>query len=82
MKSKKSGDRTGRADDTFGTILARHKAHRTVPADRKQEREVVGELSMSWKLPSKAKSMAGGKGTRDRKTRRSASKNVFRNIRG
>ena len=81
MKSKKSGDGTVRADDTFGTVLARQKAHHVPSKDRKQEREVTGELSMSWKVPSKAKSMADGKGTRDRKTRRSASKNVFRNIR-
>jgi hypothetical protein len=75
MHTKKRGDRTLRLDDTFESMLSRQKiASRGEKVDRP-----VGEMSVSWKVGAKGKERGGER--RSDKTRRSASKNVFRGIR-
>jgi len=80
MHTKKHGDRTLRVEDTFESMLSRHK-HDSLRAETKIERGPVGEMSVSWKIPAKKGKNVGDEGRRRDKTRRSASKNVFRGIR-
>jgi hypothetical protein len=67
-------------DDSFEALLARHNALHSTSQPHLHESKPTGELSMSWKLPSKKPQPAERTRNADRANRRSASKNTFRKM--